>query len=316
MARPSSGGDPPHLPTDPRATDDDTGRQAPQPAEDPSAAALEPTGLAVVAPTDLPELIDLRDQPAVIDLTDGSRVRRPSGRPADLLPGHRLVTVDGGDDWMKVEAFVYDIYRRIGYCEDSPRHRVEELARWNDRSRFQAVIDDDGDGEVIGVVRSIFGPYAELPVGQFTRTDDRDPDPVSELSSLTVRTDVRSTGVIEHLYRAGWLDALRSGATTVVALIDQWLLDVFRDIYCLPFSVVGQSRNYMGSEPVPAAMTLQGRAYALTAGQNPEFWAWTLEAVDPSEIRRWDMPRLVEWSRHPVDPSGEVREPPSGRAPG
>lgn len=229
------------------------------------------------------EVIDLREH--VLDTPE----RAPSGRPADLLPQHRLVTVTGGDRWVQLEAFVYDIYRKVGYCDESPRRRVEELARWNDASRFHAVFDDED--QVIGVVRTIFGRYADLPVGRFTRTDFRDPDPVCELSSLTVRNDVRSTGVIEHLYRAGWLDALRHGSRAVVALIDEWLLEVFVDTYHLPFSVIGLGREYMGGAPLPAGLPLVGHHYAAMASTNPDFWRWTLEAVAPEEVERWGLPR-------------------------
>jgi hypothetical protein len=230
---------------------------------------------------------DLAHAEEVIDLRTA---RPPSGRPAELMPGHRVVTITGGDLWMQAEAFVYDIYRQVGYCDESPRHRVEELARWEERSRLHAVMDDDD--EVIGVVRTIFGPYDELPVGQFERTDASDPDPVCELSSLTVRTDVRSTGVIEHLYRAGWLDAFRAGSTTLVALIDDWLLEVFQGTYRLPFRVIGVGKEYMGSTPVPVAMPLVGPDYGVTAEENPDFWAWTLEAVTPDEATAWGLPLL------------------------
>ncbi|HMJ79267.1 MAG TPA: hypothetical protein VK507_25000 [Iamia sp.] len=230
---------------------------------------------------------DLAHAEEVIDLRDA---RPPSGRPAELQPGHRMVTITGGDLWMQAEAFVYDIYRQVHYCDESPRHRVEELARWESNSRLHAVMDDED--EVIGVVRTIFGPYADLPVGQFERTDHTHPDPVCELSSLTVRTDVRSTGVIEHLYRAGWLDAFRAGSTTLVALIDDWLLDVFKGTYRLPFDIIGVGQEYMGSTPVPVAMPLQGHEYQVTADENPDFWAWTLEAVQPGEAERWKLPSL------------------------
>jgi hypothetical protein len=231
---------------------------------------------------------DLAHAEEVIDLRDA---RPPSGRPAELLPGHRVVTITGGDLWMQAEAFVYDIYRQVGYCDESPRSRVEELARWETRSRLHAVMDDDDD--IIGVVRTIFGPYADLPVGQFERTDHSHPDPVCELSSLTVRTDVRSTGVIEHLYRAGWLDAFQSGSTTLVALIDDWLLEVFQGTYRLPFSIIGIGQEYMGSTPVPVAMPLVGPAYQLTADENPDFWAWTLEAIGADEAKAWALPLLT-----------------------
>lgn len=221
---------------------------------------------------------DLAHAEEVIDLRDA---RPPSGRPADLQPGHRLVTITGGDLWTQAEAFVYDIYRQVGYCDESPHNRVEELARWETRSRLHAVMDDQG--EVIGVVRTIFGPYDELPVGQFERTDSSHPDPVCELSSLTVRTDVRSTGVIEHLYLAGWLDAFRSESTTLVALIDDWLLGLFQDTYRLPFTVIGKGKEYMGTTPVPVAMPLRGPGYRITADENPGFWAWALESLTAAE---------------------------------
>ena len=247
---------------------------------------MTPNGPSEPTPRTAPSADD-----EVIDLTDGSPLLRPpSGRPADLLPHHHLVTVDGGDRWMRIEAFVYDLYRQLGYCEESPRARVEELARWNDRSRFHAVIDDDE--EVIGVVRNIFGPYAELPVGQFTRTDDRHRDPVCEMSSLTVRTDMRSTGVIEHLYRASWHDALRSGAHALVALVDMWLYEVIRHSYRLPFRIIGPPEHYMGSDPRPVGMTLEGPEMQLTADENPGLWAWGLELLTLEDVRRWDLPLL------------------------
>jgi hypothetical protein len=248
-------------------------------------------GCAEAAPPGEQEVVDLRD------LAEAEPARPASGRPADLLPGHRLVTVTGGDQWLQVEAFVYDIYRQIGYCDESPGHRVEELAQWNDRSHFHAVLDDND--EVIGVVRTIFGLYADLPVGQFMRTDHRHPDPVCELSSLTVRTDVRSTGVIEHLYRAGWLDAFMAGSRAIVALIDEWLFEVFQDTYRLPFRVIGVGEEYMGSEPMPVGMALTGPDYQVTAKENPDFWAWTLEAVTAQQAERWGLPLLA--GRWPVE---------------
>ena len=186
------------------------------------------------------------------NLTPGER---PTGR---LQPGHRLVTVTATADplWAACEAFVYEMYVSIGYTEPSPRHRVEELARWAEVSRFHAVLDEDH--RVVGTVRCIFGPYAQLPVNQFVRTDHTDPDPVCELSSLVVDPHQRSTGVIEHLYRAGWLDAWRSGSEAVVALIDDWLFQAFQETYRLPFRQIGIGQHYMGTDPVPVCLPAPG----------------------------------------------------------
>jgi hypothetical protein len=228
-------------------------------------------------------------------------LRPPSGRPQDLLPGHRLVRVTGGDDWLKAEAFVYEMYVKIGYTDPSPRHRVEELAQFADRSIFNVVMDEDDN--VIGTIRNIYGSYDHLPVNQFDRTDHADPDPVCELSSLVVDPTQRSTGVIEHLYRAGWRDAWRSGSSALVALIDDWLFDVFKDTYRLPFRRIGVGQHYMGTEPVPVALPLVAPAYLDHVRENPHFWAWILEGILPSEVNDWSLPIVL------VDPSMASRGP-------
>lgn len=249
-----------------------------------------------------------------VDVLDPAALRTPadalpldvspaSGRPADLSPDHSLITISGGALWAKAEAFVYEMYVKVGYTEPSQLHRVEQLTKYADRSRFHAVID--GDGTIIGTIRTIFGPYGELPVHQFDRTDDSDPDPVCEFSSLVVDHTVRSTGVIEHLYRAAWLDARRSNSRTVVALIDEWLMDCFLDTYRMPFRPVGIGREYMGGVPVPVAMPLRGEAYEGLAKENPDFWLWILEAVTPDELRDWQLPVVILES--PIDQDAESR---------
>ena len=45
---------------------------------------------------------------------------RVSGRPKELSPGHHVETITGGDRWMQAEAFLYDLYLQLGYCEESP----------------------------------------------------------------------------------------------------------------------------------------------------------------------------------------------------
>ncbi|HEU5150260.1 MAG TPA: hypothetical protein VFU19_07170 [Iamia sp.] len=252
-------------------------------------------------PTPEEEIVDLRDRPIpVADPTEtGAEAaedlvpsRGPSGRPDPLPPGCRMVTITGGDLWMEAEAFVYDSYREVGFCEPSPRRRVEELARWHDASTFHAVLAEDDS--IIGTIRTITGDYDDLPIGKFTRTDFRHPNPVSELSSLTVRSDVRSTGVIERLYRAGWIAGCRAGTSATVALIDDWLLDVFHQTYRLFFKVVGEAQPHMGGEPIPVALTHGDETYLPLLQQNPGFWAWLLEAVRPEEAEEWGLPLVLE----------------------
>ena len=190
--------------------------------------------------------------------------------------------------WDAAEAFVHDTYVELGYTAPSASKHVEELAPYEDRSIFHAVVDDDD--VIVGTVRNIFGSYDELPIGKFHRIDDADPDPLCELSSLVVSPSMRSTGVIEHLYRRGWLDAFRFDCHAVVAIIDDWLLDVFQDTYRLPFRQIGFGQEYMGGVPVPVALALDGAEYDELARQNPRFWEWTLEDIDLDERGAWGLP--------------------------
>lgn len=203
---------------------------------------------------------------------------------------------------MAAEAFVYDMYVKIGYTDPSPRHRVEELARFAEQSIFNVVLDDRD--RVIGTIRNIYGNYDDLPVNQFSRTDHADVDPVCELSSLVVDPTERSTGVIEHLYRAGWRDSWRSGCSAAVALIDDWLFDVFCETYRLPFRRIGLARHYMGTDPVPVALPLNAPAYLDHVRENPEFWAWILEGILPSEVNDWNLPIVLLDESPPRGPAG------------
>lgn len=214
--------------------------------------------------------------------------RPVSGRPADLLAHHRLETITGGPMWEAAERFVHDTYVELGYTAPSARKQVEELVPYASMSVFHAVIDDDD--RIIGTVRNIFGTYDELPIGKFHRLDQTDPDPLCELSSLVVSPSMRSTGVIEHLYRVGWLDAFRMGCHAVVAIIDDWLLEVFQGTYRLPFRQIGAGQEYMGGVPVPVALSLDGDDYHDLARHNPLFWAWVLEQIDEDERERWALP--------------------------
>lgn len=260
--------------------------------------AVEALGRAAAAAREEGAQADAAAHRQVIDLTDAAIASRTvvpgpqvSGRPPDLLGHHRLVEITSGDDWMQAEAFVYQRYRRIGYAAPSPRQRVEELARWSERSRFHVVYADDG--RIVGTMRTIFGRYPELPVGQFERTDDSDRDPVCELSSMVVDESVRSSGVLEHLLRAGWAAAIREGASAIVALVDLWLLEMFRNTYGMPFVPIGRPHYHMGGDVVPVAMSLHRSGMAEIARNNPGLWLWSLEEMTEEEIARFDIGSLV-----------------------
>lgn len=288
----------------PRATDDD------QSKDDGDGIVIDLTDAAMAkraAAEGEPLLSVAPDGGLILDLTDDAlaaadkaeaaqaakdaAARVVSGRPTDLRDEHRLVTITGGDDWMDAEAFVYERYVSLGYADHSSRRRVEELARWHDHSRFHAVVDDGGS--YVGTVRTIFGPYQDLPVGQFERTNFDDPNPLCELSSLVVRQDFGGTGVLDHLFRAGWADAMRLGARGIVALIDTWIFDVLCDLYCMPFSQLGEPHFHMGGDVVPVVMSTSQSAMSQIAHHNPDFYRWNMEALTPDEIRRFGLNNLA-----------------------
>ena len=272
-------------------TPDNPGPQDPADGPIPAAAAadevLDLTDAEVLA-TGAPEVRREGEQ-VVIDLRElaptGRRMEphpKMTGRPPDMLPGFTIERITGGDRWMAAEAFVYGIYVELGYTHESSTQQVEELARFNDRSTFHAVVSPEG--EIVGTTRAIFGGYDDLPVGKFERVDFEDEDPMCELSSIVVDPRVRSIGFIEHLYRAGWADALRGGANAITGLGEKWLLDSFRQSYGLPFVPTGIPEYYMGGDVIPMVMSLKPEAAAEISRVNPDFWAWSLEALTAEEI--------------------------------
>ncbi len=255
--------------------------------------------MASVGDVDVPPAVELVTEPVL------------SGRPADLDPGMRLEQVTEGPLRDKAEAFVYDVYREMGYCDPSPRRRVEELQPWADRAVFHVVLDDTD--RVYGTVRTVFGSYDELPIGHFRRTDFDVADPVCELGALAVDHTARSTGVIEHLYREGWLHACRAGASALVAVIEPWLLDVFTGTYGLDFQTVGEGQDYLGAYCVPAAFPHVPASYETLGRRNPEFTKWTAERIEIHEIIDWGFPIILTdgggMEVRPAEPSPLVSRP-------
>lgn len=260
------------------------------PSDDPTTDQVIDLRDEALLATGAPEVRQEGDQ-VVLDLRElaptGRRIEpgpKMCGRPPDLREGYQLLRITGGDRWLDAEAFVYEIYRELGYTEESSRHQVEELAVYADNSNFHAVVADDGQGEIVGTIRAIFAPFEGLPVGKFERVDFEDQGPMCELSSIVVDPRVRSVGFIEHLYRAGWADALRAGATAITGLGEKWLLDTFRDTYGLPFVPVGIPEWYMGGEVIPMIMSTSPESAMQISRANPDFWAWSLEILSPDEI--------------------------------
>lgn len=236
-------------------------------------------------------VIDLRDEvlDKILSLAPTGRTIEPSerasGRRASMAPGLHLVAIEDDESWTRAERFVYDTYVTLGFTSENRDHQVSELAKYRDHSRFHAVINEDA--EIIGTTRSIVGFWHELPIGQFTRIDYADEDPMCELSSIVVEPSLRSTGVLEHLCREGWTFAMRDGARTLAALGERWMIEYFRSVYCMPFVPAAVPQHYMGAEIVPMTMSMSPEAMAEVGRENPEWLWWNLENFTASEIEKF-----------------------------
>lgn len=249
---------------------------------------------AQVAADDL--VIDLRDHVLAAQggavVIPGQDRPTPSGRPLDLLDGLELVVVHEEDErWEKAERFVYDTYLAMGYCNESTRRRVEELQPWTGRSHFHIVLDEEQ--EVVGTARLIQDRYENLPIGQFSRTDHRDPDPVMELSSVVVAPTARGLSVVAYLCRSVFFTAFRSDANGLVFLLEEGLIRLLTNHYGLPVRYLGDTGYYMGGDVTPSGLSMAGREYLDTARANPYYWNWMLEACQPGEVVEWELPILL-----------------------
>ncbi len=244
-------------------------------------------------------VIDLRDDvlSRLIELAPTGRTILPgefvSGRPPELQEGLHLEVIDDASTalWDKAEQFVYDTYVQLGFTDENQDHVVGELQEYRDRSRFHAAMNDDGG--IVGTVRVMFGAYHELPVGKFQRVDFADDEPMCHMASVVVDPAARSKGVIEHLYREGWADGVRNDAKTITGLGEQWMLDAFRQVYCMPFVPCGVPEWFMGGEVIPMAMATCPTTMEQVARANPGFWLWNLEVLSDIDIDRLGFTHLT-----------------------
>jgi hypothetical protein len=256
-------------------------------------------------------IIDLRDHVVAAGKHGLARPetddKPKSGRPGDLPEGCELVVLEEEDErWEKAERFVYETYCEMQYCRPSERRRVEELQRWNERSNFHVVFDEEEN--VIGTSRHIWGRFDELPVGQFERTDHVDLDPVSELSSLAVAPTARGLGTVVHLCRSVFVEAWKGGANALMFLIDDWMVKLLADTYVLPIRFVGEPHFHMGGDVAPTSMTFTGRTFLETARQNPHYWRWMTEAFEPQQVVDWELPIVLVDEPEPTHEVLDLRD--------
>lgn len=203
------------------------------------------------------------------------------GRPKDP-PAGCFVGIAGPLVADRARRLEYDVFDEQGYCEKTDDGRVVEYQRWETRSRFHVVLTSDDD--LIATVRTTAGDYDDLPVGKFERWDTYPADPVVEYASLVVPRDARGAGGAEALYRSVVHEAVAIGAQGLVAIGEQWLLDLLNDVYDFGFRQLGPSRWYMGGECFPIGTSMPDLWQHLRLRQ-PTLYQWFMEGIHQIDLR-------------------------------
>ncbi len=225
--------------------------------------------------------------------THGSQVNDPNAEiamPAELpfdtvivpapLPEGWNIGEASGSQIGEAERLEYEVFRAAGFCEETGTHRTKEFEPWRDVSAFQVVTSPDGT--IQGTVRVMIGDYDTLPVGSFERIAEYPPDPVLEYASLALAPDQRRMGVAEALYRAVWLKAVRHNTGGIVAISEDWLIELLNANYGFGFMQLGAPRWYMGGECFPMGIALPPLLARMK--NQPAFLRWLTEVVDLRDV--------------------------------
>jgi hypothetical protein len=191
--------------------------------------------------------------------------------------------------WDRAERFVYDVYRVSAFCEESPRHWVEEAEPYRAGSRFHVLLDAD---DIVGVIRTFVGTYQQLPIGQFPPEIPVPRVPVVEIGSLAVKASLRGLGVANELHRSAVQDAIRLGAPAFCMLVEPWAIDFFRDVYGVPLVQTAPAEDYMGSLTVPAIADIPATLRRLVT-EYPGLYEWLIEGLEAQLWERGDLPILL-----------------------
>jgi hypothetical protein len=236
--------------------------------------------------------------PAEDDQETGSRWRdRP---PLPEMPEGWTMVRPEGDLHRAAETVEYEVFLESRMCRESPHHRVEEFDPWRDISRFTAVVSDQG--EIQGVVRMMFGRFDDLQVGQFERYEPWPPDPVLEFGSLAVRREARGSWTMGWLFRDVWQEAARLGAVALVAVTEQWTVDLTNETFPVGLRQIGPAKEYMGGECFAAGVTLEGMLDRSNAW--PEWFHWGTDTIDLREVADDSIRELVVDLREKMPESG------------
>ncbi len=233
-----------------------------------------------------PPTVDLTAPPGLVAAHDPRR----DFEPERLETGLRLHSVDPGSALgVLAEGFVYDVYRTSEFCAESPRRHVEESEPWRAGSTLHVVTDDQAADRIVGVVRTIVGPFPTLPTAAHVDGAPGRDGRVCEIGSLAVHSSQRGLGVANELHRAAFVAGFRAGVSGFCFLVEQWMVDFFTEVYGLPVHPLGPPRHYMGGDVVPVAMWLP-EMLDVIALERPAVHAWAVEDLEETLQQRLRLP--------------------------
>lgn len=213
----------------------------------------------------------------------------PVGRPPALPDGWTVDIVTSGPMFAAAETLEYEVFRASGFAEPSDTGRTSELEAWRSTSSFHVVID--ANGVPAGVVRSLVGPFDELPVAQLEGITEPPPDPVCEYATLAIRRECRQTGVAEALYPSVWKHARRTPATGLVAIVEPWLHSLLSNHYALGFSPISPPQFFMGGTVIAISAPFGVLEHRLPS-ERPLLWEYFIQGVPTAELARWGLSGL------------------------
>jgi hypothetical protein len=196
------------------------------------------------------------------------------------------VAAPGSELWHRCSSFHYDQYLKLGWVEPNPNRVVLEYEAWSSGDvAFHAAFDVHN--RLIGTLRTVFGPLHDQPLATVCRdlAPSDQHDRCVEFASLVVDPSVKSLGAAEALYASGFAWTVTHQAEHILALVDSWLFEIFRDTYSIPFEPLGEPVPYLGTTPLPLAVSVEDLARSVSAG-NPRFWSVLTSDVNPDAFSR------------------------------
>ena len=227
------------------------------------------------------------EPPFEIELPTITRIRfgPPKAMPENLF---QVVARRGDPWWDSAAEFVYDEYRRRGWCRSSATRRVPEHEPWADISVFHLLVDTS-EG-IAGTLRTVIGRFDDLPIGsQYPRSSVWPPDLCCEFGAFVVAADAKKLQATSYLHRSALEVGVKGGALSVVAVVETPLLRLLRDGYGFPFCQVGLAQDYMGAECIPIATTYKDIAESIFR-LDKEMYRWLFQVFSDDELVEYDFP--------------------------